>query len=159
MRDSEKSAAGDTLLSEAQQKTLAAVLNLIIAPSDDGRMPGAAEYDIWGYIHDAASTLAPVVRDELERLDTQARLQQGKPFATLDGAARQTLVEQMRAAEPGFMRDLARQTVACYYQQDRVLAAIGMPPRPPFPLGYEVAEGDLSLLDPVRARGRVYRQV
>jgi hypothetical protein len=159
MKDSEKSAAGDILLSEAQRKTLAAVLNLIIAPSDDGRMPGAAEYDIWGYIHDAARTLASGIRDELERLDTQARAQQGKPFATLDEAARQTLLEQMRAAEPRFMRDLARQTVACYYQQDRVLVAIGMQPRPPFPLGYEVAAGDLSLLDPVRARGRVYREV
>ena len=95
----------------------------------------------------------------MERLDAQARAQQGESFATLDEAARQTLLEKMRAAEPDFMDRLAQQTVACYYQQDRVMVAIGMEARPPFPLGYQVEAGDLSLLDPVRARGRVYREI
>ena len=159
MNDSEKPAVGEVSLTDAQRKTLDALLNLIIAPSDDGRMPGAAEYDIWGYIRAAASTLAPAIRDELEQIDAQARAQHGKPFTALDEGGRQTLVEQMRAAEPGFMSKLANQTVACYYQQDRVLAAIGMEARPPFPIGYQVEAGDLSLLDPVRGRGRVYREV
>jgi hypothetical protein len=40
-----------------------------------------------------------------------------------------------------------------------VLEAIGMEARAPFPKGFEVEPGDLSLLDPVRRRGRVYREV
>jgi hypothetical protein len=32
-----------------------------------------------------------------------------------------------------------------------------MEPRPPFPEGFEVEEGDWSLLDPVRARPKLYR--
>jgi hypothetical protein len=144
------------LLTEKQQQTLMAVLNLIIPPSDDGRMPGAAEYDIWGYVGAEAH---PLIRDQLERLNEQALAQHDKPFAALDEAAAQSMVTQIQTAESDFMRDLANQTVACYYQQDRVLIAIGMEARAPFPRGYEVAAGDLSLLDPVRARGRVYRQV
>jgi len=37
------------------------------------------------------------------------------------------------------------------------MRAIGMELRPPFPRGFEVAQGDWSLLDPVRARGRIWR--
>jgi hypothetical protein len=64
----------------------------------------------------------------------------------------------LRGEEPSFLARLAQQTVTAYYQDDRVLQAIGMEARPPFPKGYEVPSGDLSLLDPVRARGRVYRE-
>ena len=47
----------------------------------------------------------------------------------------------------------------CYYRDDRVMRAIGMEPRAPFPKGYDVEQGDWSLLDPVRARGKIYRDV
>ena len=45
----------------------------------------------------------------------------------------------------------------CYYRDDRVMASINMEARPPFPKGYLVEQGDWSLLDPVRARGRIFR--
>ena len=45
----------------------------------------------------------------------------------------------------------------CYYRDDRVMRSIGMELRPPFPRGFDVAPGDWSLLDPVRARGRIWR--
>ena len=45
----------------------------------------------------------------------------------------------------------------CYYRDDRVMRSLGMEARPPFPKGYEVAEGDLSLLDPVRRRAPIWR--
>ena len=45
----------------------------------------------------------------------------------------------------------------CYHRDDRVMRAFGMEPRPPFPKGFEVEQGDWSLLDPVRARPKLYR--
>ena len=60
---------------------------------------------------------------------------------------------------PEFLADLARQTVSFYYQQDRVLEAIGVEARAPYPQGFEVVSGDLSLLDPVRRRGTIYRKL
>jgi hypothetical protein len=40
----------------------------------------------------------------------------------------------------------------------RVLEALDLEPRPPHPEGYATVEGDLSLLEPVRRRGRKYRE-
>jgi hypothetical protein len=45
----------------------------------------------------------------------------------------------------------------CYYRDDRVMRAIGMEVRAPYPLGFKVEQGDLSLLEPVRLRGKKYR--
>jgi hypothetical protein len=47
----------------------------------------------------------------------------------------------------------------CYYQNPLVVVAIGMEPRPPFPDGYQVDEGDLLLLETVYLRGKLYRDV
>ena len=46
----------------------------------------------------------------------------------------------------------------CYYRDDRVMRSLGMEPRPPFPNGHEVEQGDWSLLDPVRKRPKLYRE-
>ena len=52
---------------------------------------------------------------------------------------------------------LTRIILQCYYQDDRVMQSLGMEPRPPFPEGFEVEQGDWSLLDPVRGRPKLYR--
>jgi len=44
-----------------------------------------------------------------------------------------------------------------YYQEPRVVEALGMEARAPHPRGYEMEADDLSLLDPVRALGKRYR--
>ena len=38
-------------LDEEQEQTLIAILNLIIPPSEDGKMPGAADIGFLAYIH------------------------------------------------------------------------------------------------------------
>jgi hypothetical protein len=45
-----------------------------------------------------------------------------------------------------------------YYRDDRVMRSLGMEVRAPFPKGFEVEQGDWSLLDPVRARPAFYRR-
>jgi len=45
-----------------------------------------------------------------------------------------------------------------YYQHPRVIEGLDLPPRPPHPKGYEMAPNDLSLLEPVRKRGKAYRE-
>jgi len=42
--------------------------------------------------------------------------------------------------------------LAPIYRDDRVLLALGMEARPPFPHGYTLEQGDWSLLDAVRKR-------
>jgi hypothetical protein len=54
---------------------------------------------------------------------------------------------------------LSRIVLQCYYRDDRVMRSLGMEARPPFPKGFEVEQGDWSLLDPVRAMPPLYREV
>jgi hypothetical protein len=44
-----------------------------------------------------------------------------------------------------------------YYRDDRVMCSLGMEPRPPFPKGYDVPEGDWALLDAVSGRPPIWR--
>lgn len=148
----------DHPLNDDQRRNLAIVLDLIVPASADGQRPSAADVDVLGYVREAESHTLDGLRAELDQLDAEAIGSQGESFASLDPATRQALVDAVREREPHFLRTLAMQTVTCYYRDDRVLEAIGVGARPPFPEGYEVPSGDLSLLEPVRRRGQVYRE-
>lgn len=150
--------AGRTL-TDVQHAILDAVLNLIVPPSADGRMPGAAEVGVPAYLFAEAPDALPVLREELAELERRARARFARGFAALEERERQTLVEELRAQQPSFMSRLAMETLACYYQHDRVLEGLGLEARPPYPKGHQVVQGDLSLLEPVRARGKIYRDV
>ena len=147
----------DAVLTTSQRRAFDCVLDLIVPPSPDGRMPGAADVDVLHYLLESEPASMPTLRGELNRLETDAQLRFGAAFADLDPHARQRLVNSLRLDDPHFLRGLALHTFTCYYQHDRVLAALGIEPRAPYPLGYEVKSGDLSLLDPVRRRGRIWR--
>ena len=79
-------------------------------------------------------------------------------FAALSPAARTVALRDLEQAEPMFVPTLL--TLACvgYYSAEPVVAALKGSARPPHPLGYELEPDDPSLLDPVRARGRLYRE-
>ncbi|MDX2167221.1 MAG: hypothetical protein SF182_09165, partial [Deltaproteobacteria bacterium] len=53
---------------------------------------------------------------------------------------------------------LAIHAYSGYYQHPIVLQALGLEPRPPHPLGYAMEENDLSLLEPVRQRAKLFRE-
>jgi len=147
----------DSPLNEDQWRILDIVLDLIVPASEDGQRPSASDVDVLDYIRKHESHTLDGLRADLDRLDAEARGLDGKGFASLDPPTRQGLVDSIRDREPRFMRTLALHTVICYYQDDRVLEAIGVGARPPYPKGYEVPSGDLSLLEPVRQRGKTYR--
>ena len=149
----------DATLNSDQQRTFVAILDMIIPASDDGRFPSAADMDVLGYIAKTDHQLLDTVRNELDRLNAVSEDLYGVAFGDAGETRRQGLLDGIRGAEPQFLGGLALQTVTLYYQDDRVMEAIGMEARPPFPKGFEVVAGDLSLLDPVRARGQIYRDV
>ena len=146
-------------LTAEQRATLDIVLNMIVPPSADGRMPGTAEVGVPAYLLSEVPDALPELRQELEQLDLRSRERFARGFAELGKGERQALVAAMRAQAPSFMSRLAMEALACYYQHDRVLECLGRQVRPPYPKGYEVVQGDLSLLDPVRARGKIYRDL
>jgi hypothetical protein len=61
--------------------------------------------------------------------------------------------------DEGFVQSLTFPLYIAYYQHPRVLEALGREARPPHPEGYEIEPFDPSLLEPVRRRPKLYREV
>jgi hypothetical protein len=83
----------------------------------------------------------------------------GGVFADLDPARRVAVAARLREAGGRSLTLLTRIILQCYYRDDRVMRSLEMEVRPPFPQGFAVEQGDWSLLDPVRARPPLYREV
>ena len=66
--------------------------------------------------------------------------------------------EAFRTAFPAEAGILQTITAECYYRDPRVLRALGLAPRPPFPLGHQVEDSDWSLLDPVKGMRPIWRE-
>ena len=81
----------------------------------------------------------------------------GGAFSDLDAAGRQAVADRFLAADAPEVAVFGRVILQCYYRDDRVVRSLGMEPRPPFPKGHVVEQGDWSLLDPVRARPKLWR--
>jgi Gluconate 2-dehydrogenase subunit 3 len=147
--------------SEDQQRALAHVLDEIIPASPDGRLPGAGQLGLAGYIEGAlrnTPALLEMIVEGLSALDDLARRRQGRGFSALPRSDRVELIGELASTEHAFPPLLILHAYTGYYQHARVLAALGLEPRPPHPKGFEMVPDDLTLLDPVRQRPRFYRQ-
>jgi hypothetical protein len=149
----------DNLLTDEQRRTLSALVNMMIPASEDGRMPGADELDLVAYVTDESGKLVAGIEAGLNILNQHATDAIGQDFADLSDSDKQQLVDALKLDQPDFVQSLLLQTVVQYYQHDRVVSALGLEPRPPYPEGHTVEPGDLALLDPVRKRSKLYREV
>jgi hypothetical protein len=146
----------DTVFPEDQQRVLTSVLDEIIPPSADGRLPGAGQLGLAGYVIEAMQKtpeLAAMVVQGLSDLDTQARGRKAASFAALSREAKLQLLNEW-----GFVLPLTLHTFTGYYQHPRVVEALGLEARAPHPKGYHMEPNDLSLLDAVRRRPKLYRE-
>jgi hypothetical protein len=154
------SGPGDASFSDEQVLTLSAVLNALIPPSDDGRFPGAGELGLSGHVEQAMKQtpgLGPVIEQGLSSADELARNRSAEGFAALSAPDRVEVLNEIGAAQPAFLPSLILTASAGYYQNARVVEALGLEARPPFPEGYEMEPNDLSLLDEVRQRPKLFR--
>lgn len=145
-----------TGFSDSDLHLLTSVLDEIIPPSADGRLPGAGQLGLARSI-DASLQKTPELRamiaQGLTELDTLARDRKGTPFTAL---AKDDKVQLLN--EQGFVLPLAFQTYIAYYGHTRVADGLGLEARPPHPTGYQLKPNDLSLLDAVRRRPKGYRE-
>jgi hypothetical protein len=144
----------DNPLSQAQAADLRAIAGFIIPASDEFDVPGADDPRIQA---DMIATLGRDASLVCEALDLLARLAGGS-FAALDPARREAVALELHAAGGPAVATLARVVLQCYYRDDRVVRSLGLEPRPPYPKGHELPDGDWSLLDPVRARPTMWRR-
>ena len=142
-------------MDEEQERTLIVLLNLIIPPSKDRTMPGAADIGFIAYIQQENHVLW--IRDGLLTIAGSSHDKYGTEFSALTGSEQTQLIDELRRRLNRFFIRLTNLVMECYYQHDRVLEAIGLEARAPFPEGYAVEEGDLTLLEPVAQRVKLYR--
>lgn len=140
-------------LTDAERRALRCVVANMIPASAEYGIPGADDDVIFADIVASLDRETGPVRQALAQLDLLC----GHPFGEATLEHRCNALDQFRRDNPALTAALIAATVRCYYRDDRVMRSLGMEPRPPFPKGFDVAQGDWSLLNPVRARGRLYR--
>jgi len=141
-------------LTPVQRDDLRAIAGAIIPASVEFDVPGADDPVIQADIVATLGRDAGLVREALIEL---ARLARG-PLASLDPTQREAVAAELRAKGGTAVMALTRVVLQCYYRDDRVVRSLGLEPRPPYPKGHVLEDGDWSLLDPVRARPPMWRR-
>lgn len=123
-------------------------------PADPAlRMPGADDSTILADIVRSVGRDLPQVREAMAVIAKRS----GGAFAGMDPDRREALLNDYHVSGGAPAATLGRVILGAYYRDDRVLIAIGHEARAPFPKGYDVEQGDWSLLDPVKRRARFWR--
>jgi len=141
-------------LTQAQRDDLRVLAAVIIPASAEFDVPGADDPAIQ---QDIITTLGRDAGAVREALDLLAHLA-GQPLAELDPARREAVATELRATGGEAVATLTRVVLQCYYRDDRVVRSLGLEPRPPYPKGHVLEDGDWSLLDLVRARPPMWRR-
>ncbi len=136
-------------LNPSEQRDLQRLAAMMIPASAEYGVPGADDPAIFADIIRSLGRDLPSARAAL------AALAEGGPFADLAAEKAEALAASLRTTPDLLV--LHRLVLLCYYRDDRVMRSLGQEPRPPFPKGHVVEQGDWSLLDPVRARPPIWR--
>jgi hypothetical protein len=140
-------------LSPAETRDLRCIAGMMIPASNEFDVPGADDPTIFA---DIVKSLGRDLGDVRKALASLSELG-GAAFADLDAPQREAVAESFRARGGTEVATLSRVILQCYYRDDRVVCSLGLEPRPPFPKGHTLEQGDWSLLDPVRARPKMWR--
>lgn len=134
-------------LTPAQTQVLQRIAGLMIPADPSYHLPSASDPVIF------ADILASLGRDLADVSDALAAV----AHADLDDPAGEAIVMAFLASGRQAAITLSRVVLQCYYRDDRVLRSVGHEPRPPFPKGYALEQGDWLLLDAVKARPQLWR--
>jgi hypothetical protein len=143
----------DAVLSPAEARGLRRIAAIMIPPSKEYGVPGAGDPTIFADIIRSLGRDTRSVRTALAELAALG----GGSFAELDAMRAEALAAFFLGTGGAAAETLGRVILQCYYRDDRVLRSLGIEPRPPFPQGHVVEQGDWSLLDAVRDRPKLWR--
>jgi hypothetical protein len=140
-------------LSAAELRDLQRVAGMMVPASSEFDVPGADDPAIFADIVKSIGRDLPQVRKALAALRDSA----GGAFADLDAHRAEEVARAFRQVGGPPNTALERSVLQCYYRDDRVLRSLNIEPRPPFPKGHVVEQGDWSLLDVVKQRPKLWR--
>ncbi len=148
------------VLTDEQRRNFAALLNQIIPSCPERSLPGAGEAGVGADIETSFAT-SPELRLVVEPgLAAFQSLLTSASAGRIDDLAPEqlaTLVAELQSQQPALLPTLTFHAYISYYQKPEVQEALGIPPRPPHPEGYEMEPFDDALLETVQKRPKLYR--
>ncbi len=142
-------------LTTAELRDLRRLAGFMVPASAEYGVPGADDEAIFADIVGSLGRDKNAVRKALAMLREIA----GGDFTELDETKAEAAAMTLLGHEGPEMTALGRAVLQCYYRDDRVFRALGIEPRAPYPKGRVLEQGDWSLLDAVRGRPRLWRDV
>lgn len=136
-------------LSPAELDDLRAIAGAMVPASEAHGVPGADDERIFAEIVRHTKGAEETLRALIHAL--------GAPAGTLARLDRSVLEARLAALGRPEVAAVYALVLMHYYRDDRVMAALGLEPRPPFPLGHPLEDADPALLDPVKARAPFWR--
>jgi hypothetical protein len=140
-------------LSAAEIRDLRDIAGTMIPESPEHGVPGADDPAILDDIANSLGRDLALVREALAAIAAKS----GSAFARMDRERREALINDYYSSGGTAAASLGRMILGAYYRDDRVLLALKLEARPPFPKGYTLEQGDWSLLDAVRHRPPFWR--
>ena len=147
-----------SFLVDKQLALVTSILDRIVPP--EGKGLGAGQLGVADYLDrtvGASAELKKLFTRGLAQIEIASHVRHSREFVDLSAEQQDAVLSEVESAEPEFFEALVRQTYNGYYTDSGVLELLGLEARPPQPRGYEVEPGDLSLLENVKRRGKVYR--
>ena len=134
-----------------------AVLDRLIPASDT--MPGAGGIATQYVTGVTTSTLAsaPALVAAFTEIARRSQVDNGCGFDQLSTDRQEMLLREVERTHPSAFDALILHCYSGYYSNPAVLRALGRDPRPPQPLGNPLPLTDWSILEPVRQRGKLWR--
>ena len=142
-------------LTPAELQDFRRLAGFMVPASGEYGVPGADDAAIFADIVHSLGRDRNAVRQALAMLGEIA----GGDFTALDPAKAEAAAMTLLGRHGPVITALGRAVLQCYYRDDRVFHALGREPRAPYPKGHEVEQGDWSLLDAVRGRRRMWRDI
>ena len=142
-------------LTSAEMRDLRRLAAFMVPANCEYGVPGADDEAIFADIVRSLGRDSNAVREALTMLREIARTS----FVDLDETKAEAAAMTLLSRASPVMTAFGRAVLQCYYRDDRVMRALAREPRPPFPKGHVLEQGDGSLLDAVRHRPRMWRDV
>lgn len=147
-------------MDDATLRMVTDLLDLVVPPTADGRLPGAGALGMATHVAATVENtpmLAGVVDYGLSALRDAATQRNPGGWAALSATEKADVFGAFAADDQFFLPAFLFLAYSGYYQHPRVVESLGVEPRPPHPIGYPMEPNDLTLLEPVRRRARMYR--
>jgi len=144
----------------AQRELLVSVLNRIVPAA--GAFPGAGDLGVASYLDRVvgqSTALRRLFAQGLVQITLMSQTQYAQPFTMLSQEQRDAVLRQVETTAPEFFEVLVTHTYSGYYSHPTIVRLLGMEGRPPQPRGHHLEPLDLSLLDNIKQRQPIYRQM